>query len=151
MIDSPPPDFRPTNVASAQVQGLELTASGLVGDWRVAASATFQSPTNRQTGETLLRRAKRFGAIDVSRRLGPWDAGADLAWGGSRHDFRIDNFAPVELESRVRLGLRLQRRILRDTSLVLRLDNVTDDDTPTAHGYIPTGRSLFVMLRWQPS
>lgn len=151
MIDSPPPDFRPSNVANAQVQGLELTASGIAHGWRFAASATFQSPTNRQTGETLLRRAKRFGALDVSRRFGAWDAGADIAWGGSRHDFRIDTFAPVVLESRARLGLRLQRRILPDTSLVVRLDNVTDDDTPIAHGYLPTGRSLFVMLRWQPS
>ena len=151
MIDSPPPDFLPANVASAQVQGLELTANGVARGWRFSASATFQSPTNRQTGETLLRRAKRFGALDVARRLGAWEAGADLAWGGSRRDFRIDTFAPVVLESRARLGLRLQRRILPDTSLVMRLDNVTDDDTPIAHGYLPTGRSLFVMLRWQPS
>ncbi len=151
MIDSPPPTFLPSNVASAQAQGLELSASGIVHGWRMAANATFQSPTNRQTGETLLRRAKRFGALDVSRSFGAWDAGADLAWGGSRRDFRIDTFAPIMLESRARLGLRLQREIFADTSVVMRLDNVTDDDTPTAHGYLPTGRSFFVMLRWQPS
>src|SRR5690606_9733030 len=112
MIDSPPPTFLPSNVASAEVQGLELSANGVVQGWRLAASATFQSPTNRQTGETLLRRARRFGALDVSRRFGAWDAGADLSWGGSRRDFRIDDFAPVVLESRARVGLRLQRRIL---------------------------------------
>lgn len=151
MIDSPPPTFLPLNVASTQVQGLELTASGIVSGWRIAANATFQSPINRQTGETLLRRAKRFGALDVSRRFGAWDAGADLAWGGSRRDFHIETFMPVMLESRARLGLRLQREIFTDTSIVMRLDNVTDDDTPTAHGYIAPGRAFFVMLRWQPS
>jgi len=151
MIDSPPPTFLPSNVASSQVQGLELAASGSIRGWRIAANATFQSPTDRRTGETLLRRARRFGALDVSHRVGAWDAGANLAWGGSRRDFGIDTFAPVMLESRVRLGLRLQREIFTDTSLVVHLDNVTDDDTPTAHGYLPTGRSLFVMLRWQQS
>src|SRR5690606_3463122 len=100
MIDSPPPTFLPANVASAQAQGLELAANGVVHGWRIAASATFQSPTNRQNGETLVRRARRSGALDVSRSFGAWDAGADLAWGGSRRDFRIDTFAPVMLESR---------------------------------------------------
>jgi len=151
MIDSPPPTFLPSNVASAQAQGIELSANGVVRGWRMAASATFQSPTNRRTGETLLRRARRSGALDVSRSFGAWDVGADLAWGGSRRDFRIDTFAPVRLDSRARLGLRLQREVFADTSVVMRLDNVTDDDTPTAHGYLPTGRSFFVMLRWQPS
>lgn len=151
MIDSPPPTFLPSNVASAEVQGLELAADGVVHGWRIAANASFQSPRNRQTGETLLRRARRFGALDVSRRFGAWDAGADVAWGGSRRDFRIDTFAPVTLDSRARLGLRVQREIFTDMSLVMRLLNATDDDTPTAHGYLPTGRSFFVMLHWHPS
>lgn len=151
LIDAPPPTFLPANVARAQVQGLELAADTRLAGWRIAANATFQSPVNRATGETLRRRARYLGAIDVSRRTGAWELGADLAWNGSRHDLHIQTFGPVRLDHRAVLGLRAERRLGRDTSVVLRLANVTDDDTPTAHGYITPGRSVSVMLRWQPS
>lgn len=149
LIDSPPPTFLPANVARAQVQGVELVGDATLGAWRLAGNATFQSPRNRSTGETLLRRARYFGALELSRRIGSWEAGGNLAWNGSRHDFRIDTFAPVQLRHRTLLGLYAQRELAHDLSLILRMDNITDNRTSTAHGYLVPGRSVFAMLRWQ--
>jgi vitamin B12 transporter len=77
----------PMNVSAARNRGLTLTAATALGrDTRIKLNATFQNPEDADTGAQLQRRARRFGGLHLTHRLGDWTLGTDLTYVGSRFD-----------------------------------------------------------------
>ncbi len=136
------------NMAHARIQGLSLTADTLIQELRLTASADFLSPRNSDTGKLLPRRAQR-----VLKLRGEW-TWADWAWGTQAQAVgkRFDDAANTKpLGGYVLYGLDASRRLTPHTSLIVKVDNVSNHAYQTALNYTQAPRSVFVGWRYAPA
>jgi vitamin B12 transporter len=138
-----PPTFAPLNVARAQVEGVELSASAELAGVRLRVSATDQRPINEDTGETLRRRAHRFGSLSAEREFAAWRLGVHVVSVGPRPD------GAVTLGSYTLLHVNAGRRLANDLWLTVRVTNATDERYSTAFGYNAPRREGFIGLAWR--
>lgn len=141
----------PSNVANATVTGLELTASRIFGDTRVALTTTFQNPKDHSGGDTegnlLIRRSRQTARLDVDRDFGRWSFGSSLNGTGKRYD---DTANSVKLGGYATLDLRGEYKINADWRVQARIENLLDKRYETAANYNQPGFGTFVTLRYQP-
>ena len=147
LIDFPPPNFVPTNIATARVKGLEISASGEWAGWRVRGSATLQDPKDA-AGDTLRRRARHFGSVDAARDFGAWRVQAGVATSGARHDTDL-NFDRVELEPYTLLSLSGGYKLASELWLTARVTNATATNYSTVYAYPAPARELHVGIAWR--
>ncbi len=137
--------FSPFNVGSAQVRGIETSYRGTVAGIDVHGGITFQNPENRQTGDQLLRRAKRFGNLGLSKTFGPWTVGTDWRVTAERKDSGNRTIAGYGV-----LGLSASYKLTPEWSVAARVDNVLDKDYQVIYPYNTAGRTALVTLAWRP-
>lgn len=143
--------FPATNIAHAEVEGLEFSGSTEWAGWRLRASATFQRPEDDQ-GETLIRRAREFGSVEIGRNTTQWRANAQLVHGGSRSDTDFSTFpsSRVTLPGHTLLNLTGAWKLAPALWLTGRVLNAADERYQTVLGYPSAGRELHVGLEWRP-
>jgi vitamin B12 transporter len=135
------------NVDSARIDGLEAAWHYADDDWSASVAATWQDPRDRVTDERLLRRARENYTAAVARRFGAHEIGLDVLYAGERRDFGfpaqtvLDPYTLVNLSARVALGDRF--------TLLLRAENLFDEDYELASGYDSMGQSFFGALRYE--
>lgn len=140
-------NFVPANVASATIDGVELTLSTHTNAWIVAASATAIDPRDEQTDKYLRLRSRYTGRLDVSRRWNRTELGVSLLTQGPRYD---------DADNTVRLGgyslfdIVLQHALSRRWRAGARVENLLDKNYQTISGFNNPGRTLFVSLSYQP-
>ncbi len=142
-------NFRAENTARVRIDGIEAEYGVALAGWLLNASATVQDPENEDTGATLLRRAKRKGAISVDRDLGAgWRVGGEGVFVGAREDAGFPT--NVTLPGYGLFNLRAAWAVTPDWTLEVRADNLADKDYALIDGYNTPGRSAYVGFRWQP-
>jgi vitamin B12 transporter len=136
-------DFQAINIARVRIEGVEASASALLGGWQVSGNATWQDPRDRDSGQRLLRRAQRKANLRGERALGYWRFGAELHAASGIADFggALPGYATVALDAGYRLRNRLEAS--------LRLDNLFDRDYSLVRGFTTPGRTAMLNLRWQ--
>lgn len=142
--------YQPANVSSAAIDGLELTAVGNLGGWRMNAGLTFLDAENESTGAQLDRRPRRKLGLTLGRAVGAGDFQAEWIAASARNDLndttRLGGYGIVNLAYRQALG--------KDIDLQARVENLFDKDYVLASSfsgdYNTFGRSLFLTLRYQP-
>jgi vitamin B12 transporter len=133
------------NVERARIEGAEATWRYEGERWSARAGLTLQDPRDAITGTRLLRRARENATLAVARRLGGHEFALDLLYAGERRDFgfpdpvRMPAYWLANLSARVALGGRF--------TLLVRAENLFDEDYELARGFNTMGRSLFVALR----
>lgn len=132
------------NISRASNRGLEVSASGKLSDTDLRASLTLQDPRDDITDQRLRRRAKTLASLSANRSFGPWQAGGDLSYTGSRPD------AANRLGSYWLANLTARYAISKSLSVFGRVENLFDRDYQTAYGYNQLPRGVFVGLSWQP-
>jgi vitamin B12 transporter len=138
------------NINQAQINGQELSYAGEFGDTSLKANATWQNPRDTATGQLLLRRAKQYGNIALSQRVGAWEAGGEWQYSGTRQDIDINSpYGPVTLSSYQVLNLNARYQMDKNISMSARIDNLFNRDYMLVHGYNTLGRTLFVGLNYQ--
>jgi len=137
------------NIDQARIDGLELTYAAQLGDAGVTAALTSQNPRDDKTGQTLLRRAKKFGNLGVLQKFGSWKVGGEWQYSGEREDNDINTFTRTVLASYSLVNLTAIYDISKHSRLLLRADNLFNKDYMLAHGYSTLGRSLFAELSYQ--
>ncbi len=145
----PPFTFLPENVASARVEGIEMSYTGQFDKWDMRASVTVQDPIDTATGAQLRRRGKNFGNLVVNTTLSGWRVGAEAIVGSSRPDNNIASGAPVTLGGYKVVNLTARHAVAKNTFIAARLENAFDERYQVAHGFNTPGRGLFVSLNWQ--
>ncbi|MEJ2515009.1 MAG: TonB-dependent receptor [Gammaproteobacteria bacterium] len=138
-----PAPGRNENVGDARIQGVELAWQGEWEHWDLRAEAVFQDPEDADTGEVLLRRARRTASMTVDRLLGPHRFGLQLLAASERYDFggaRLAGYVLANLTANLALGRHLQVRA--------RLENLLDQDYELVDGYNTAGRGLYAGLAW---
>jgi vitamin B12 transporter len=140
--------FHSINVGRARNRGLELAYAGKLMNYGMNASVTAQDPRDLDTGARLVRRARVFGHLGVTRELGAWQWGGDLRFSGNRADRsqglprRLGGYAVVDLTAAYTVSPQVR--------LFGRVENLFDRDYERAFGYRQAGRGVFVGLTWQP-
>ncbi|MEW5787820.1 MAG: TonB-dependent receptor [Pseudomonadota bacterium] len=142
--------YTPTNVSKADIQGLELGASGRLEQWRLAAALAFLDAENTGTGEQLDRRPKRKLTVSLGHPLGKGDLQAEWIAASARNDLN----ATTRLAGYGIVNLAWKHPLPGDLEVQARLENLFDRHYVLASSfsgdYNTFGRSLFVTLRYQP-
>lgn len=137
------------NLSKARIDGVEMAYAGQFGDTGVKAALTLQDPRDEQTGLVLLRRARSFGNVGLTRQFGAWQAGGEWQYSGTRADVDINTFARTMLASYDVVNLTASHAWDKQLQLSLRVDNLFNRDYMLAHGYNTLGRTLFVGLSYR--
>jgi vitamin B12 transporter len=140
--------FHSINVGHARNRGLELAYTGRVLAYGTHAGLTFQDPRDLDDDTRLVRRARVFGNIGVTRALGLWEWGGNFRFSGNRAD--LAQGTPKRLGGYGVLDLTASYTVSPQVKLFGRIENVFDRDYETVFGYRQAGRGLFVGVTWQP-
>jgi vitamin B12 transporter len=134
-----------TNVGEVQNKGLELTSRTQWLGNSIKASLVSQRPLNKTDDKLLDRRARLYGSLDVSRMVGGYELGSKLYASGERPD------GARELSGYALVSLYASKKIDKDLTIRLRLDNAFNRDYQLAYGYNTPGRSVMATLQYSPS
>ncbi len=144
----------PINVNKARINGVEFSYAGQFGDTGVKAALTEQNPRDDMTGIQLDRRAKLHSSLGVTQQLGLWQVGGEWLYSGTREDnFTDPNTFVTTRKTLVSFNvfnLTASYAISKQTKLLLRADNLANQNDSNVYGYNPLGRRLFVGLNYQP-
>jgi len=132
------------NVERARIDGFEAAWRYDGERWAARATATLQDPRDLITNERLLRRAEENFTLGVLRRIGSHQVAVDLLYAGDRKDFGIP---PVRLPAYWLANLSASIAFSERWTLLVRMENLLDEDYELASGFNTMGRSLFVALR----
>ena len=138
------------NVNRARAEGIELEGGAQVSErFKVQASYTYLTATNRLTGKDLARRPRHMASVsaDWTTPLNGLAVGADLRLVSDSFDdpgnfTALDGYGLVTLRASVPLGEHLE--------LYGRVENVTDAHYQTVADYGTYGRSAYggVRVKW---
>ena len=135
------------NVAHAQYQGVTLSADHRVGDVTLRGSMDFQDPHDVDTGKVLARRSKQHATFGVDWQVAGWNLGAEVQASGRRFD---DAANTKVLGGYTLLNLVASTQLMRDLSLLMRIDNAGNKDYTLARTYATGGRQGYIGLKWTP-
>ncbi len=142
--------YRPVNVNDATLEGLELTASLLLGPWTLDGSFAYLRAVDEATGEQLDRRPRRKLTLKANHPVGAGTLQAEFLAVAGRNDasgaFHLPGYGLVNLAYR--------RPLQRWLDLELRVENLFDQEYLLAAGYsgpyTTLGRTLYLSLVYAP-
>jgi vitamin B12 transporter len=135
------------NVARARIDGFEAGWRYEGERWSARATATLQDPRDEITDARLLRRARESYTAALARRFGAHEVAVDLLYAGERRDFGfpsqtvLPGYWLANLSARIALGERF--------TLLVRAENLFDEDYELASGFNTMGQSFFGSLRYE--
>jgi vitamin B12 transporter len=134
-----------TNVGEALYRGVTFSAQQTFGDVRTWGSLDVQDPRDNVSGLLLPRRATHHATLGLDTHVGAWTWGGDMVLSALRYD----NAANTDvLPGYVLLNLSAQRRLGKEWTALVRVDNATDASYQLAKDYATSTRTLFVGLKW---
>lgn len=133
------------NIGETRNQGLELSVRTQWAGNAIRLSAVSQAPWNVTDNTALLRRAKRYGSLDVSRAFGAYEVGTRLYAASARADW-----GNVTLPGYALLSFYASRKIDNNWTVRARLDNALDTQYRFVDAYNTAGRGLFIALQYSP-
>jgi vitamin B12 transporter len=136
------------NVSRATLRGTSLKAGAQLGMVHLSGHLDFSDPTDDSTGNTLIRRARRFGSLRADTQLAAWTLGATLQasgkrWNDATNKTRLGGYGLVNLD--------VQRSITRDWRVQLNIDNAFNRSYQTSTYYAQAPRTWMLTLRYAPS
>ncbi|MFM2083959.1 MAG: hypothetical protein RLY95_777, partial [Pseudomonadota bacterium] len=131
----------------ADLQGITMTGATTVRTVKLAASMDWLRPLDTDTGKNLARRAQRVAMLSADMPVASWHVGSELQLVGARFE---DAANTIMLGGYGLVNLYGTRKINKDTSFLLRLNNASNHWYQTANTYNTPGRSVFVGVRWEP-
>lgn len=130
------------NTSRARLQGVTVQGMQRLGEFQLSLALDWLSAIDRDTGQTLPRRASHQETLSLDWDRGPWQAGATVVNVGSRPE------AGVKLPAYTLLNLNARYRFQRDWQLEARVQNATDTDYQTVLDYQASGRQFWLGLRY---
>jgi vitamin B12 transporter len=136
-----------SNIGRVENSGIELSSRLSLGGYTLRLSAVTQDPWDVSNNRQLERRAKQYGSIDVSRPVASYDLGVKLYGSAERKDRTGGNgtLAGYSIWS-----FYASKKIDKEWTARLKLDNAFDRDYQLAYGYNTPGRGVFATLQYQP-
>ncbi|MCP3870167.1 MAG: TonB-dependent vitamin B12 receptor [Gammaproteobacteria bacterium] len=139
--------WKPQNVNSAEIEGLEAALTARVLGWQMTGSVTLLDPRDERTGNLLPGRSKRFLRLDADRRFASTGVGATFRAHSYRYDDPANN---IRLPGYGLLDLRLVQPLAKGWSIKAQIKNLFDKEYQTRSRYNEPGRELFVSVVYRP-
>ena len=146
LIVAAPVTYLPENLQRARIRGWELLGDTRFVGMTIKTALTVQRPENRDTGEQLRSRAKRFGSLSAARDFGTWEVSGDVVASGARFD-SSNQATGTRMGGYTVVNANLRYRIDKTWSVELVGQNLTDKKYELAQGYNTPSRSLFLNVR----
>jgi len=131
------------NVASADIDGIELIAAARVHGWQLQGDASYMRTQDRDTGEQLLRRPAYKVHLAIARAFDQAEGSFEVTYNAKRDDIDINSFARTTLSAYTLARAALSWRATDAVRLKLRIENLFDADYELVDGYNTPGRSVF--------
>ncbi len=135
------------NVARARIRGIEAGYEYMGQDWRFRAEGISQDPEDRDTGETLLRRAKESLSASLVRGLGSHELGLDMLSTGERSDYGFPS--PTRLPGYTLFNLTARMSLGNSWWLQGKVENLLDKQYQTVAGYTTSGRGVYLSVNYR--
>ncbi len=126
-VASNPADWAPSNVAEAEIEGIELEVGFDTSFVRHQLSADFKDPTNVETGEVLARRAKQNYKWAATIAQQDWSTSLITNYVGERQEANGD-----KLDVYFLVDIAAAYSITENLSINGRIDNLFDEEYSTA-------------------
>ena len=91
----------------------------------------------------LLKRAKTYGKLNLSRLIGDYNLGTTLTYSGQKSDA-----SNTTISNYTRIDGYVSRQLTDAVSVNLKAENITDTEYETTAGYRTPERSLFLTLKY---
>lgn len=134
--------FNRVNIGRASVEGAELSVETFMHTVRVVASLTAQDARDDVNDARLVRRARAFGNLQLSRAFGPIGVEANWRVTGDRLD-RVSGQRRI-LGGYGVVDLAARWRVDRVWAATLRVSNLADREYENAFGYPGASRAVLV-------
>ncbi|PJE79172.1 Vitamin B12 transporter BtuB [invertebrate metagenome] len=139
--------YKPDNVKSARIRGVETVFSAKWDTWNIQASATWLDPYDKKERALLQRRSRQYATLDINHLSGKYTFGTTIrAQGHSYED--ADN--TLRLAGFTTIGIRASYRINRMLKSIFKITNILNKTYQTAYGYNGEPRGFFISLLWTP-
>ncbi len=133
------------NTGRASYTGVTIAGATRLAAVGLNASLDLLNPKDDVTGLRLARRAKQVLKLGADTRLAGWNLGGDVLLSGNR----FNNPANTQvLPGYGVLNLFATKALQPGLDLLLKLDNVANNDYQTVTGYATGGRMAYVGLKW---
>lgn len=143
--------FKPVNVDSARIRGIELTGVLALGDWSLRGQLSWLDARNQSAGtnhgKQLARRPTRSARLDLDRDIGDWGFGISGIAEASRWD---DVANSLRVGGYGTLDARASWRLAKGWTLQANVVNAFGKRYQTSAWYAQPGREYTLSLRWQP-
>jgi len=136
----------PSNSYISKNRGIESTGQTEWGGIRIRASLVIQNPKNLTYDEALSRRAKRYGSLDLTKRIEAYDVGVKVFASSERKD---SHYSTDILDSYKLFSVYASRQFGKDWVARVKLHNLFDESYQLAYGYNTPGRMLTATLSYQ--
>lgn len=130
------------NTGRALLQGITLQGLQQLGKFQFTLALDWLNAKDRDTDQTLPRRAANQQTFAVDYNQGPWQLGGTVLRVSQRPD------AGVLLPAYALLNLNARWRFERFWQVEARLQNAFDKDFPPALDYQDVGRQFWIGLRY---
>ncbi len=135
------------NIDEARIEGVEAEWRYDDEDWSARVAATWQDPRDEITDERLPRRARENYTAALARRFGGHELALDVLYAGERRDVGFPT--QVQLPAYWLANLSARVAVAKGFTLLLRAENLFDEDYELASGYNTMGQSFFGAIRYE--
>jgi vitamin B12 transporter len=136
----------PQNVADATLEGVTLELQALLRETTVKGSVDFARPYDDATGNLLPRRARRYGALDVTQAFGPLQVGLQVTASSTRFD---DAANARSMGGYAIVNLNAEYALAPHWALFAVAGNVLNKQYQLAADYNTPGANLFAGVRYR--
>jgi vitamin B12 transporter len=148
-------DFRPENIGSARINGVEGSLEQQLFGWTGKLGASVIDPRDRDTGHMLNRRARRTLNLDLDRQFDRLGVGA--SWQAVSDSYN-DEANTQHIGGYSLFGLRSSWKASDEVKLEFKLDNALDKRYSRTlysfdgsnYGYREEGRTWMFGVTWTP-
>lgn len=143
LIDFQGATFKPININSSTIKGLEGNYDYRFNELSVNVNATIQDANNDETNTPLLRRPDNKLNLNIDKYFNHFSVGSSVRYASSSQDFG------AVLSSYVVFDLRASYKINDKWRVAVKLENITDEEYQLVNGYNTPGASGYLTLEWQ--
>jgi len=126
--------YTPTNIAQAEIKGIELTFSGELFNFNHELQLGYLDAINTTTNKPLIRRAKNSARYQISRQWQRLSVLASVNYQGEREDIHWPS--TITLESYTLVGVSASYQMNSAWTVGLKIDNLLDEEYSSATNYI---------------
>lgn len=146
--------FCPINVGKVEIQGITLSGQWYITDGLLlSGNYTVQSPRDEESGQLLVRRGNRYGAINLLHQAGNLQWGAELSGASTRYNNSINT---KKMGGYILVNITANYKLNPEWKLEARANNILDKEyvlaytgnSDTSPAYNTAGSNLFVGLRY---